>query len=184
MMKKRCVGVLVKLAAVTFFLLIPSPAHALVHLEGNEAVDYVGDMKARFTAGGYTYEILKRSHRDAMNARFSDGVIFNRKGDRFLYRKRADGYHHIVLNDPEGREEDPVTAEPHVWRPLANALRDDHPDPHVFLDDQGNEIAVIYTGKRTFLEVETSSGGLLEFILRVPGRDRGPSAGAKRGGAY
>ena len=184
MIEKTSAAGRLSVAAVALFLASHTPTHALVHLEGKEAVDYVGDIKGRFTAGEYSYEILERSHRDTMNARFSDGVIFNRQGDRFLYRKRTDGYHHIVLNDPEGREEDPVTAEPHVWRPLANALRDDHPDPHVFLDDEGNEMAVIYTGKSTFLEAETTSASLLEFVLRVRGRDRGRTAGARRGGAY
>ena len=42
-------------------------AYAFKHVKGKEALEYVGDIKAKFTNGKYSYEILKRSQRDAMD---------------------------------------------------------------------------------------------------------------------
>jgi len=142
-------------------------AWAFKHVKGDEAKRYVGNIKQKFTNGEYTYEVLKRSHRDSMNARQSDAVIFNRQGERFLYLKRRDGDHKMVLNDSRGRVEDPVTANPLVWNPIQNTLQDDHPHPHVFFDRQGNEIAVVYIGRKTSLKGQLNRDGLLELTIKV-----------------
>jgi hypothetical protein len=149
-----------------------APALALQHLEGGKALDYIGNPKQKFTGGGYTYEVLKRSHRDTMNGRFSDALIFSNSTDRFYYKKRVDGQHIVVLGHPKGREEDPVTDNALVWKPILNTLSDDHPDPHVYLDDSGKELAVVYIGKKTQLEAEIDSDGLLELRIHVRGSSR------------
>ncbi len=137
----------------------------LRHLVGQEAMDHVGNPKARFTGGGYTYEILKRSHRDAMNGRFSDGVILSRQTNRFYYAHRSDGDATVILGRADGREEDPVTADAIVWNPLWNAISDDNPDAHVFLDAAGNELAIIYVGHRTDVKASLTAEGLLEVEI-------------------
>ncbi len=161
-------GILLTLAA-------PRPAHAIQQLEGEEARARIGDAKARFTAGGYAYEILKRSHRDAMNARASDAVIFTNKTNRFYYSQREDSNHIIILGDPKGREEDPATADAAVWNPISNALSDDNPDAHVFLDDKGEELAVVYIGGHTTLEALPNASGLLEIRIKVRSNNRSQS---------
>ena len=158
-----------------------SDAWAFQHIKGSEAKQYVGDIKSRFTNGSYSYEVLKRSHRDSMNARQSDAVIFNRQGEHFLYKKRSDGNHLIVLNDPQGRVENPVTANPIVWNPIANTLNDDHPHSHVFLDNNGQEIAVVFIGRKTSLKGKINENGLLELTIKVKQvrRERSRGFGAR-----
>lgn len=170
---KRIAGIA---AGILLALAVQAPAHALQHLEGDAARAHIGNPKARFTAGGYTYEILKRTHRDSMNARFSDGVILTNRTNRYYYKERRDSNHIVVLGHPNGREEDPVTADAVVWNPLWNALSDDHPEAHVFLDDEGKEIAVVYVGPRTTLEAKPSDEGLLEIGIRV--RSNNPPSNA------
>ena len=138
-------------------------------LHGTEAREYLGGYKERFTSGGYSYEILKRSHRDSMNGRASDAAIFTNATDKFYYKKRADSHHIIVLGQANGRAEDPVTTDAAVWNPIQNAISDDHPDAHVFLDDAGKEIAVVFTGRRTEVRARPASEGLLELEIKVTG---------------
>ena len=177
-MRLRKAGVLLAcLWGVACFAGVRPAFAALKVLQRQEARDYIGDKKQKFTGGGYTYEILRRSHRDSMNGRFSDGVIFTSKTNRFYYRNREDNHHIVILGHPQGREEDPAVADAPVWRPIENALQDDHPDPHVFLDEQGQELAVVYIGRRTQLKATPSSEGILEIEIRVttaaPPRHRG-----------
>lgn len=163
--------------AVLLPLAAPLTAHAAVQrLEGQKALEYVGDAKAKFTQPGYTYEILSRSHRDAMNGRFSDAVIFSKKSDRFYYRKRTDGEHIVVIGHAEGREENPVTADALVWKPIENALGDDNPQPNVFLDENGEELAVVYIGRKTRLEAAPAPDGLLEITVKVASSGSQPGA--------
>ncbi len=143
------------------------PALALQHIQGKKALDYVGDRKARFTNGDYSYEVLKRTHRDSMNGRFSDAVIFNPQGNQFLYVKRVNGNHELIVNHKDGRVENPVSSDPLVWGPLLNALNDDHPSPHVYLDDNGNEMAVVYIGPKTRLNAKITRDGLLWLRIKV-----------------
>lgn len=151
-----------------FLLSLSSSAFALTTLTGEEARRHVGDAKAHFLSGKYTYEILGRSHRDAMYGRFSDATIFNAGGGNFLYPRRKNGDHILVIDAPDGREEEPVTEE--AWRQkLANALSDDNPIPTVYLDDSGKEIAVLYIGKGTNVAAKINAGGLLQITLAVPG---------------
>lgn len=145
----------------------PTPLFALQHLEADKARQYIGEPKARFTGGGYFYEVLSRSHRDAMNGRFSDAVIFTKQTDKFYYKKRTDGHHIVVLDHPKGREENPVTGNPLVWKPIENTLNDDHPSPHVFLDEAGAELAIVYIGKKTRLKPKIDKNGLFELTIRV-----------------
>lgn len=162
----------VKFFKVILILLIviiynASPAFAFKHMKGKEALDYVGDIKTKFTNGKYTYEVLKRTHRDSMNGRFSDAVIFNPQGDRIHYIKRRNGDHDMILNHPDGRVEDPATAETLIWNALQNTLDDDHPHPHVFFDDEGNEMAVVYIGRKTHLKGKLTSNDLLRLRITV-----------------
>jgi hypothetical protein len=158
------------LAFLAFGLFAPE-ASALEHLDGEAARARIGDPKKAFASGGYVYEILSRSHRDAMNGRFSDGLIFTKATDRLYYQERGDGHHVVVVGDPRGREENPVTTDAVVWRPIENALQDDHPDPHVFLDGD-REIAVVYIGKRTELRGRLNDQGFLELTLNVRSQSR------------
>jgi hypothetical protein len=64
-----------------------------------------------------------------------------------------------------------VTTDAVVWRPIENALQDDHPEPHVFLDGD-REIAVVYTGRRTELRGELTGEGLLELTINVRSQSR------------
>ena len=160
-------GIRFFIIVMIFQLAFSGPAWAFKHVKGKEARNYVGDAKTKFTNGEYSYEVLKRSHRDSMNARQSDAVIFNRQGDKFLYNRRKDGDHDIVLNDPKGRTEDPATANPLVWNPIQNTLSDDHPHPHVFFDNQGNEIAVVYIGRKTQLTGKLNRDNLLRLRIKV-----------------
>lgn|SRR3989338_3924456 len=160
---------------------VSSNAFALTVLTGSEASQYLGDLKARLLRGKYTYEILGRNHRDAMYGRFSDGLIFNTQGGNFLYLRRQDGDHLVVIDAPNGREEDPVTED--SWRQkIQNTLSDDNNIPYVFLNDQKDEIAVLFVGKGTRVTYQTNSQGLLEISLKVDSiggmrgrrRSRGP----------
>ena len=155
------------LVAALFLSLSPS-AHALTTLQGDEARRHVGDPKAHFLSGKYTFEILGRSHRDAMYGRFSDGTIFNAGGGNFLYPRRKNGDHIIVIDAPAGREEEPVTED--IWRQkIQNTLSDDNPIPTVYLGDAGKEIAVLYVGKGTNVSAKMNADGLLEITLDIPG---------------
>ncbi len=172
---KKTVLWLVFLAGVT------SNAYALTVLTGNEASQRLGDLKGHLLAGHYTYEILGRNHRDAMYGRFSDGVVFNAQGGKFLYPRRHDGDHEVLIDAPNGREEDPVTED--SWRQkIQNAISDDNSIPYIFLDDQKNEIAILYVGKGTQVTYKISQDGLLEVALKIDSlggmrgrrRSRGP----------
>lgn len=165
-MKKSLFAAVLGIAAA--LVAAAGPAFALQHLSEKEAQDRIGDPKATLTAGGYAYEILKRSHRDSMNSRFSDAVIFSKSTNKFYYTERTDSKHRIVFGRPDGREEDPVTADPAVWKPIANALEDDNPFPHVFLGDDGTELAVVFVGRNTQIDAKTDEAGLLEITLHVP----------------
>lgn len=157
-----------KIGLTALFLFLSSPAFALTTLKGDEAKRHVGDPKERFLSGKYTYEILGRSHRDAMYGRFSDGTIFNAGGGNFLYPRRKNGEHLIVIDAPDGREEEPVTEE--EWRrKIANALSDDNPIPTVYLDEAGKEIAVLFVGRGTNVSAKMNAAGLLEITLDIPG---------------
>ena len=159
---------LVSLGVLTFCCLWASQAQALGTLKGQEARDFVGDPKAHFIGHGYTAEILKRSHRDSMHGRFSDGVLFNAGGGLFTYPRRKDGDHRILLDTSDGREEEPVTEE--FWRrDVENTLSDDNPEPIVFLDDQGKELAVLFIGRGTKANGKINTGGFLEIELNVDG---------------
>ena len=151
---------------LVFLAGISSNAFALTVLTGNEASRHLGDLKGHLLAGPYTYEILGRNHRDAMYGRFSDGVIFNTQGGKFLYPRRHDGDHLVVIDAPDGREEDPVTED--AWRQkIQNAISDDNRIPYVFLDDQKNEIAILYVGKGTQVIYRINPDGLLEIALKI-----------------
>ncbi|MGH7197485.1 MAG: hypothetical protein ACREH5_01930, partial [Candidatus Omnitrophota bacterium] len=94
--------------------------------------------------------------------------IFNAGGGNFLYPRRKNGDHIIVIDAPDGREEEPVTEA--IWRQkLQNALSDDNPIPYVYLDDAGKEIAVLYVGKGTNVSAKASADSLLQISLEVPG---------------
>jgi hypothetical protein len=144
-----------------------SRAWALTVLKGQDASKHVGDAKAKFVGSDYTYEILKRSHRDSMHGRFSDAVIFNPGGGNFNYPRRKDGDHRLVLDDPAGRAENAVTEE--AWKDLDNVLSDDNSQPTVFLDEQGKELAVVFTGRGTNLKSKMNENGLLELEIAVDG---------------
>lgn len=144
-----------------------SYSYALTHLEGKDAESYIGNARQKFTSSLYTYEILKRRHRDSMNGRNSDAVIFIPGESAILYRQRDDGNHRLVLNHPEGRRENPVTTDAYVWNPIQNTLDDDHPYPHVFLDKDGKEIGIIYIGPKTRLKPKINSDGFLEANITV-----------------
>ena len=166
---------------LVFLVGVTSNAFALTGLTGGEASQRLGDLKGHLLAGQYTYEILGRNHRDAMYGRFSDGVIFNAHGGKFLYIRRHDGDHQVVIDAPNGREEDPVTED--SWRQkIQNAISDDNNIPYVFLDDQKNEIAILYVGKGTQVTYKMNDNGLLEIALKIESlggirgrrRSRGP----------
>ena len=155
------------------FLLTASPAFALIILKQDEAKNYLGDIKAHILSGQYTYDILSRSHRDAMHGRFSDGVIFNTGGGRFLSLRRKDGDHKIVIDSPEGREKDPVNED--NWRQkIDNALSDDNIYPTIFLDDAKKELAIVFVGRGSQVIGEMNENGQLQISISVEGaRERG-----------
>jgi len=167
-MKRPLSKVLVAAGVFAACAVMSVPAWALNTLKGKEAAEHIGDAKSHYIGKSYTYEMLKRSHRDAMHGRFSDAVIFNAEGGLFLYPQRKDGEHKIVLDDPSGREEELVTEE--EWRRnIENTLSDDNPQPVVFLDDQGKELAVAYIGRGTQLDAKVNEAGYLEISLKVEG---------------
>lgn len=169
-----------KYIGLLLLLFLSCPVHAseIQHLEGKKASDYIGSsIKQKFTASGYTYEILKRRHRDSMNGRNSDAVIFTNQGDKILYRRRDDGDHWFVINDPDGRVEDPSSDNPLVWNPIANTLKDDHPEPHVFLTEDGRELAVIYVGPKTRIEGKLDRNNRLEVKIKIKQAGRSSQKG-------
>jgi hypothetical protein len=170
--------------AVVFFCgascIAIGPAYGLITLKDEEARQYVGDARTKFTSSNYTYEILSRSHRDAMNGRFSDATLFNPGGGNFLYLRRKDGDHRLVIDSTAGREEEPVTEA--AWRQrIDNALSDDNNIPLVFLDDSRKELAVIFIGKRTNVSQRLNSDGLLEIEINVPGSTSQSGRSRRRG---
>ncbi|MBI4352750.1 MAG: hypothetical protein HY593_02375 [Candidatus Omnitrophica bacterium] len=170
-----------KLPFLLFFLLmLATQAEALETLKGEEARSYIGDIRQRTAGGKYTYEILSRSHRDAMYGRFSDALIFNAEGGLFAYPRRKDSDHLVVIDSPEGREEEPVTEE--AWRrKIQNVLSDDNSLPYVFLDDNRKEMAIVYVGKGTQVTSRINEGGLLEIGIRIEGAtERGAGLGKRR----
>ncbi len=155
-------------------------AFALMVLKGDEASRYVGSLKDHLMSGKYTYEILARSHRDAMHGRFSDGTLFNPDGGKFLYPRRKNGDHIIVIDSPEGREESPVTED--AWREkLQNVLEDDNTIPYVFLDDARKELAILYVGVGTQVNAKMNGQGLLQVSLTVEGAKGTASTYRRRG---
>ena len=159
---------------------VASSASALTVLKQEEAKNYLGDVKAHIWSGPYTYDILLRSHRDSMHGRFSDGVIFNTAGGRFLFLRHKDGDHKIVIDSPDGREKDPVNEE--EWRrKIGNALSDDNTFATVFLDDAKKELAIVFVGRGTQVIGQMNDKGLLEIVISVDGsRDRDTSFRRKR----
>lgn len=152
----------------TCLLLTSSQGLALTAIKGEEAKTYLGDAKVRFLAGHYVYAIFSRSHRDSMNGRFSDGILFNPDGGNILFLKNKDGDRKFVVDASEGREKEPVTED--VWRQkIQNILSDDNPDPTVFLDDSKKELAVLYTGKNTEVTNQQDEKGRLKIQLLVAG---------------
>lgn len=150
-------------------------AHALTTLKGDEAKSFIGDIKTHVMAGRYTYEILSRSHRDAMHGRFSDALIFNPEGGNFRYPRRKNGDHILVIDDPSGREEEPVTEDD--WRrKIGNTLSDDNNIPYVFLDDSRRELAILYVGKGTEVTSKMNAQNLLEITIKVDGGQGGRSS--------
>ena len=150
------------------FSLFSSPVFALTTYQGKEAAEYLGDIKQHLLAGGYTCEILARSHRDSMHGRFSDGLIFNPGGGVFEYPKRKDGEHIIVLDSPGGREEDPLTED--LWRQkIDNVLSDDNNIPYVFLDDNKKELAVVFVGNDTQVSAKMREDQTIEISISVRG---------------
>lgn len=166
------------LAALAAALILTAPAAALEVLDEARSRERIGDPEKHFLAGTYTYEILTRSHRDAMHGRFSDGVIFNAGGGLFDYPRRKDGNHLVRIDAPGGRQEEPVTAE--EWRrKIANVISDDNPSPRVILDESGQEQAVVYLGRGTNFKARKTDDGLIEIEIAVPGgsKPRRRSAG-------
>ena len=169
------------LALFTFgFLAMASPVFALTVLKQDEAKSHLGDIKAHIMSGQYTYDILLRNHRDAMHGRFSDGVIFNTGGGRFLSLRRRDGEHKVVIDSPEGKEKDPVSEDD--WRrKIGNALSDDNTFAAVFLDDAKKELAIVFVGRGTQVIGQMNDKGLLEIAISVEGaRDRDTSFRRRR----
>lgn len=153
---------------LAMFMGYSATAWALTTLRGKEALDRLGDPRTHFAGGSYTAEILKRSHRDSMHGRFSDGVLFNADGGAFSYLRRKDGDHRILLDAPDGRQEEAVT--PEFWqKEIQNTLSDDNPEPVVFLADQGKELAVLYVGRGTNINAKISESGWLEIEIKVDG---------------
>ena len=164
--------------APLLIVLLGSNAWALTVMKGQEASDYLGDLKAHVLAGKYTYEILARSHRDAMHGRFSDALLFNTGGGNFLYPRRRDGDHIIVIDAPNGREEEPVTED--VWRQkIKNVVSDDNGVPYVFFDDTKHEIAILMVGTGTQVAYKVNDTGLLEISVHV--ESQGVIRGRRRG---
>ncbi len=159
-------------------VLLASPSFALTVLKQDEAKTYAGDIKTHILAGSYTFDILSRNHRDSMHGRFSDGVIFNTGGGKFLYLRRKDGDYKLVIDSPQGREKDSVNED--NWRQkIANALSDDNSFCYVFLDDNKKELAIVFVGRGTEVKGEMNGDGLLEITMVVEGaRDR--STGFRR----
>ena len=161
---------------LTIFILgittIASSAFALTVLRQDEAKNFLGDIKSHILSNSYTYDILSRNHRDAMHGRFSDGVLFNSGGGKFLYLRRKDGDYELVIDAPEGREKDPVNEE--NWRQkIENVLSDDNSFPTVFLDDVKKELAVVFVGRGTQVNGQMNEKGLLEISISVEGsKDR------------
>lgn len=157
--------------ALVVFLFVFSlcrPAYALTVLKGEEADKFIGDIKQHLLAGKYTYDILGRSRRDAMNRRFSDGVIFNSGGSKFLFLRRRDSECIVVLNAPGGREEAPVNED--SWRQkVENALSDDNDYSYLFLDDSKNELAIVRVGRGTQVSGKMTPEGFLQIELKVAG---------------
>jgi hypothetical protein len=170
-MKKTPVGMIVAL------LLLSSPAMAMTVLKGKEAEERIGDPKTHFLQSDYTFNVLSRSHRDAMHGRFSDGVIFNAGGGLFKFVRRKMGDVEVVLDSPEGRETEPVTEE--AWKAIANTLSDDNDTPYLFLDDSGAELAVVYIGSGTKLQGKLENG-LLRLTLEVEGAKALQQRGRRR----
>jgi hypothetical protein len=139
-------------------LYLCAPAWALTVLKGKDAEERIGDPKTHFIQGGHTFNVLSRSHRDAMHGRFSDGVIFNAGGGLFHFVKRKMGDVEVVLDSPEGRQTEVVTEE--AWKALANTLSDDNDIPYLFLDEDGRELAVVYIGRGTKLQGKMEGGSL------------------------
>ena len=157
------------------FFVMASPAFALTILRQDEAKSYLGDVKTHILSGQYTYDILSRNHRDSMHGRFSDGVLFNSGGGKFLYLRRKDGDYKAVIDSPQGRDKDPVSEE--SWRQkIQNALSDDNSFPYVFLDDSKKELAIVFVGRGTEVTGQMNKNGLLEISILVEGaRDRSSS---------
>ena len=149
-----------------------SSAFTLTVLKQDEAKNFLGDIKSHILSGSYTYDILSRNHRDAMHGRFSDGVLFNSGGGKFLYLRRKDGDYKMVIDPPEGREKDPVNED--NWRQkIENALSDDNSFPTVFLDDAKKELVIVFVGRGTQVTGQMNDKGLLEISISVEGsKDR------------
>ena len=151
-----------------YLIMTSAPVFAFTTLKGDEAKNYLGDTKAHFLSGHYVYGVLNRSHRDSMNGRFSDGVLFVPDGGHILYIKNKDGDRKFAIPEPQGREKDPVTED--AWRQkIDNILSDDNPMPYVFLDDSKKEVAAIFVGKNTEITSRTDEKGRLEISLLVEG---------------
>ena len=176
------------LAVVVFFVSLSvgasSDAWALTVLKADEASGYLGDVRDHLLSGKYgqyTYDVLSRSHRDAMHGRFSDGVICNAKGGNFLFPRGKDGDRTIVIDAPNGREEAPVTQDAWLGK-IKNTLSDDNRIPYVFFDDAKNEIAIAFVGSDTQVTWRLNDQQLLEISIKIEGS--GGRSSSRRRGAF
>ncbi len=143
-------------------------ARALTELKGNEARGFLGDAKTHLVSGNYSYDLLSRNHRDAMNGRFSDGILFCPSNGKIEFLRRRDGEVTAVFGSPNGRAMEPVSEA--AWtQKLANAIADDNPNPTVYLDDAKRILGIVMTGSGTQLKASTTAEGLLKVELSVPG---------------
>ncbi len=162
-MIKRLACLFCTLALIALF---SAPAQAVTVLKRAEADKYLGDIKEKIFAGHYTYEVLSRSHRDAMHGRFSDALLFNTDGGHFEYLRRKDGNHIVLIDSPGGRQEDPVTED--AWRnKISNVLSDDNNIPFIILDDSNQEIAIVFVGKGTQVNAKRHESGYTQITIEV-----------------
>lgn len=161
--------------SMLMLLFTATSAWALTELTGDQAREFIGDAKSYMVTNHFGYNLLERSHRDAMHGRFSDGVLFVPAPARVDFLRRKDSDVHVIFNAPAGRQAYPVTDNDWVKK-LSNALADDNPNPHVFLDDSRNVLGIVYTGKATRLVSAVDAQGLLDIKLTVEGATDAPRA--------
>lgn len=133
-------------------------------IKGGKAKEYVGEFSKKFSAGTYTLQVLTRNLPNPSTQAKIDGIVFNAQSGSFRYIRRQDGNHILILLSYKKTPTLKIDAS--NLASFEQMVKDNKLVPYVLLDNDGAELAIIYTisnakvigrqrkNKNVYLEIE------------------------------